>query len=46
MLRLWTCPEAPAASPNPAGAKPTAHGRGDEDGLLNGPVLLGTAAVS
>ena len=42
MLRLWA---GPAGSTAPL-AKPVGRGRGDEDGLLNGPALPGTAAVS
>lgn len=49
MLHLWAGPAgstAPVASLTPATAKPAGRGRGDEDGLLNGPALPGTAAVS
>ena len=40
MLHLWAGPAgstAPVASLTPATAKPAGRGRGDEDGLLNGP---------
>lgn len=54
MLRFWAGPAGstahPAyttpARPKPVEAKPAGRGRGDEDGLLNGPALPGSAAVS
>lgn len=54
MLRLWIGPSGSTAPPGPttpararsAKDQADARGRGDEDGLLNGPALPGTAAVS
>jgi len=49
MLRLWVGsePRAKSVAAKPTtGAQSAGRGRGDEDGLLNGPALPGAAAVS
>lgn len=46
MLRVWPGPVAMPTSVTPLPPRPAANRNSDEDGLLNGPALPGTAAVS